>query len=55
MSEIYEIDGRRYEREVLPSCAETEFDMVQKGWCFADRTLKVSIPLAKVTDRKSVV
>ena len=49
MSEIYEIDGKRYEREVLPSCADTEFDMVQKGWYFADRTLKVSIQLAKVT------
>ena len=49
MSEIYEIEGRRYEREVLPSCADTEFEMVQKGWYFADRTLKISIPLSKVT------
>ena len=49
MSETYEIEGRRYEREVLPSCADTEFEMVQKGWYFADRTLKVSIQLAKVT------
>ena len=49
MSEIYDIKGGRYEREVLPSCADTEFDMVQKGWYFADRTLKVTIQLAKVT------
>ena len=49
MSEIYDIKGGRYEREVLPSCADTEYDMVQNGWYFADRTLKVSIPLAKVT------
>ena len=49
MSEIYEIDGKRYEREVLPSCADTEFGMVQNGWYFADRTLKVSIQLAKMT------
>ena len=49
MSEIYDIKGGRYEREVLPSCADTEFDLVQKGWYFADRTLKVTIQLAKVT------
>ena len=49
MSEIYDIGGKRYEREVLSSCADTEFDMVQKGWYFADRTLKVVIPLAKVS------
>ena len=49
MSEIYDIKGGRYEREVLPSCADTEFDMVQRGWYFADRTLKVTIQLAKVT------
>ena len=47
--ENYNINGKRYEREVLPSCADTEFEMVQRGWYFADRTLKVSIPLAKVT------
>lgn len=50
MSEQYDINGRCYEREVLPSCADTEFDMVRNGWYFADRTLKVSIPLAKVSD-----
>ena len=49
MSEIYDIKGGRYEREVLPSCADTEFDMVREGWYFADRTLKVTIQLAKVT------
>ena len=49
MMETYTINGKRYEREVLPSCADTEYEMVQKGWYFADRTLKVSIPLAKVT------
>ena len=49
MSEIYNINGGRYERDVLPSCADTEFDMVRNGWYFADRTLKVSIQLAKVT------
>ena len=49
MSEIYNIKDGRYEREVLPSSADTEFDMVQKGWYFADRTLKVTIQLAKVT------
>jgi len=48
MSEIYEIAGRRYEREVLPSCADTEFEMVRHGWYFADRTLRASIPVAKV-------
>ena len=47
--ESYNINGKRYEREVLPSCADTEYEMVQKGWYFADRTLKVSIPLSKVT------
>ena len=49
MSEIYDIKGGRYEREVLPSCADTEFDMVRAGWYVADRTLKVTIQLAKVT------
>lgn len=49
MSEIYDINGRRYARDVLPSCADAEFDMVQNGWYFADRTLKVTIPLAKVS------
>jgi len=49
MVETYNINGKRYEREVLPSCADNEYEMVQKGWHFADRTLKVSIPLAKVT------
>ncbi|MBQ3343821.1 MAG: GNAT family N-acetyltransferase [Kiritimatiellae bacterium] len=49
MSEIYDIKDGRYEREVLPSCADTEFDMVRDGWYFADRTLKVTIQLAKVT------
>ena len=48
MSEIYDIKGGRYEREILPSCADTEFDMVQRGWYFADRTLKVTIQFAKV-------
>ena len=48
MSEIYDIQGVRYEREVLPSCVDTEFDMVRDGWYFADRTLKVTIQLAKV-------
>ena len=47
--ETYNINGKRYEREVLPSCAGTEHEMVQKGWYFADRTLKVSIPLSKAT------
>ena len=49
MSEKYDINDRCYEREVLPSCADTEFDMVRNGWYFADRTLKVSIPLSKVS------
>ena len=49
MSEIYDIKGGRYAREVLPSRADTEFDRVRDGWFFADRTLKVSIQLAKVT------
>lgn len=49
MSEKYDINGRCYAREVLPSCADTEFDMVRNGWYFADRTLKVTIQLAKVT------
>lgn len=48
-SETYEIEGRCYERAVLPSCADTEFDMVQNGWYFADRTLKVSIQFVKMT------
>ena len=47
--EIYEINGKGYEREVLPSCADTEFDMVRDGWYFADRTLKTSIPIPKVS------
>ena len=49
MIEEYDINGERYEREVLPSCADTEFDMVRNGWYLADRTLKASIQLAKVT------
>ena len=49
MSEIYDIKGGCYAREVLPSRADTEFDRVRDGWFFADRTLKVSIQLAKVT------
>lgn len=49
MSETYNINGARYEREVLPSCADVEFKMTQNGWYFADRTLKVSISLSKVT------
>lgn len=49
MSETHDINGMRYERVVLPSCANTEFEMVQKGWYFADRTLKVSIPISKVS------
>ena len=47
--ETFEIDGRRYEREVLPSCADSEFGMAREGWYFADRTLRASIPIAKVT------
>ena len=49
MSEIYDIKGKRYGREVLPSCADAEFEMVRDGWYFADRTLKVTIQLTKVT------
>ena len=47
--EVYEINGKRYGRKVLPSCANTEFEMVNEGWYFADRTLRVSIPLVKVS------
>ena len=36
-------------RIILPSCADTEVEMQRRGFFFADRTLKVSIPLAKVT------
>lgn len=36
-------------RVVLPSCANTEIEMQRRGFVFADRTLKVSIPLSKVT------
>ena len=36
-------------RIILPSCADTEVEMQRQGFVFADRTLKVSIPLAKVT------
>ena len=36
-------------RVVLPSCADTEVEMQCRGFTFADRTLKVSIPLPKVT------
>lgn len=36
-------------RIVLPSCADTEVEMQRRGFVFADRTLKVSIPLSKVT------
>lgn len=35
-------------RIVLPSCADTEVEMQRRGFFFADRTLKVSIPLSKV-------
>ena len=37
MSEIFDIKGGRYAREVLPSRADTEFDRVRDGWFFADR------------------
>ena len=36
-------------RIILPSCADTEVEMQRRGFVFADRTLKVSIPLARVT------
>ena len=36
-------------RIILPSCADTEVEMQRRGFIFADRTLKVSIPLSKVT------
>ena len=36
-------------RIILPSCADTEVEMQRRGFVFADRTLKVSIPLSKVT------
>ena len=49
MSDTYDINGERYEREVLPSNADTELDMVKGGWYFADRTLKVSIQISKVS------
>ena len=49
MSEIYEIGSKKYLRETLPSSPATEAAMVADGWFFADRTLKVSVPLAKVT------
>lgn len=49
MNEIFEIGAKSYERAVLPSGADIEFDMVRSGWYFADRTVKASIRLAKVT------
>ena len=36
-------------RIILPSCADAEVEMQRRGFTFADRTLKVSIPLSKVT------
>ena len=36
-------------RIILPSCADKEVEMQRRGFIFADRTLKVSIPLSKVT------
>ena len=48
MSEIYDINGKRYERLVLSGDPDTEFQMVRDGWYFADRTLKTTVPLAKV-------
>lgn len=49
MRETFEIAGRHFARETLPSCAADEVRMVRDGWFFADRTVKTSIPLAKVT------
>jgi len=36
-------------RIILPSCADKEVEMQRRGFVFADRTLKVTIPLSKVT------
>lgn len=49
MRETFDIAGRHFARVTLPSCATDEVRMVQEGWFFADRTVKTSIPLAKVT------
>lgn len=49
MRETYDIAGRHFVREVLSSRADTEWRMAREGWFFADRTVKTSIPLAKVT------
>lgn len=49
MRETFEIAGRHFARATLPSCAADEVRMVRDGWFFADRTVKTSIPLAKVT------
>lgn len=49
MNETYEIGGKRYVRETLPSGAADEVRLVRDGWFFADRTVKTSIPLSKVT------
>ena len=45
----WDLEEATHARVVLPSCADTEFEMQRKGFVFADRTLKVSIPLSKVT------
>lgn len=49
MRETFDIAGRHFVREALPSNAADEVRMAKEGWLFADRTLKVMIPLAKVT------
>ena len=36
-------------RIILPSCADTEVEIQRRAFVFADRTLKVSIPLSKIT------
>ena len=45
----WNFEGATHARVVLPSCADTEVEMQRRGFVFADRTLKVSIPLTKVT------
>lgn len=45
----WNFEGATHARVILPSCADSEVEMQRSGFVFADRTLKVSIPLSKVT------
>jgi len=47
--ESWDLSGATHVRVTMPACADTETTMQRQGFVFADRTLKVSIGLSKVS------